>query len=69
MGMKPDKAYESDGNNSARLTITLPSGDYAELRDLAGSMRVSLAWVVRDAIRRYLRGEARMIRERLEGER
>lgn len=67
--MERDIDFESQKNDSTRLTVSIPAGDYAELRELAGSMRVSLAWVVRDAVRRYLRQEARLLRERWEGER
>ncbi len=66
--MEKHEQYGVDTDGSARLTISLPAGDYGELRALAAYMRVSLAWLVRDAIRRYLRSDAKIIRERWEGD-
>lgn len=37
-----------------RLSITLPEADIALLDALAKEKRVSLAWVVREAVRGYL---------------
>ena len=39
---------------SDRLTVTLDTGDRAELERLAKDTDRSLAWIVRDAIRQYL---------------
>lgn len=41
-------------NASDRLTVTLDTGDRAELERLAKDTDRSLAWIVRDAIRQYL---------------
>jgi len=37
-----------------RLTISLPPEDYLQLQRQAGELRVSLAWVVRNAVSSYL---------------
>lgn len=37
-----------------RLTVSLPPDDYERVRDLAERMRVSLAWVVREAVTEYM---------------
>ena len=39
---------------TVRATISFPAQHYAELEKLAQSRRVSLAWVVRDAVEKYL---------------
>ena len=41
-------------NGTIRLSVTLPALDYGELQRLAGDRRLSLGWLVRDAVRRYL---------------
>jgi len=41
---------------SVRASVSLPAEDYAELEAIARDQRVSLAWVVRDAVTRYLDG-------------
>ncbi|MGD0192278.1 MAG: ribbon-helix-helix protein, CopG family [Rhizomicrobium sp.] len=45
-------------NSPDRLTITLDAADRAALERLAKQTERSLAWVVREAIRRYLAGDA-----------
>jgi len=47
------KAQQSD-TETVRASISFPAGDYAELQRLAANMKVSLAWVVRQAIEEYL---------------
>ena len=42
---------------STRLSVTVPAADYDGVRKAADRMRVSVAWVVRDALHRYLRTE------------
>lgn len=46
-------AQQSD-TETVRASISFPAGDYAELQRLAANMKVSLAWVVRQAIEEYL---------------
>jgi hypothetical protein len=45
-------------NVSVRTTVSVPAGDYAELERIALRKKVSVAWVVRDAVERYLRNES-----------
>jgi hypothetical protein len=47
---------------TARLSITIPAEDYADIRVTADRKRVSVAWVVRDALRQYLREQAPLLR-------
>lgn len=42
---------------TVRASISFPAGDYAELERLAATKKVSLAWVVRQAIEEYLAKE------------
>jgi metal-responsive CopG/Arc/MetJ family transcriptional regulator len=37
-----------------RASVSFPEDQYAELERIAQSKRVSLAWVVRDAVQAYL---------------
>lgn len=43
-----------ESSKTSRTTITIPQEDHALLVHLAETKHVSLAWVVRDAIRSYL---------------
>jgi len=45
----------SDGDvKPARFSVSLPPTDYERVREEAERMRVSLAWVVREAVSVYL---------------
>lgn len=44
---------------AARLSITIPPDDYTDLKRTAHLKRVSIAWVVRDAVHQYLRPATR----------
>ncbi len=59
---KRDK-WESRSSRK-RLTITLPEADITLLDALAKEKRVSLAWVVREAVRGYLDASAPLLKER-----
>lgn len=50
--MKSDVCAES--GKTSRTTITIPQEDHELLARLAEAKHVSLAWVIRDAIRSYL---------------
>lgn len=39
---------------TARASITFPGGLYAELEQIAEAKKVSVAWVVRDAVEKYV---------------
>lgn len=50
----------SDGKqkaNTHRVSVTFSPDQYEDLQRIAKNKRVSLAWVVRDAVERYLAGE------------
>lgn len=52
VSMRP--ALGDDPGKTSRTTITIPESDHAQLIRLAENKHVSLAWVIRDAIRTYL---------------
>lgn len=41
-------------DRTVRASVSFPADHYAELERIAQSKRVSLAWVVRDAVQSYL---------------
>lgn len=41
-----------------RPTVSVPAAQYAELERIAGRKRVSVSWVIRDAISKYLAAES-----------
>ncbi|MCY4059256.1 MAG: ribbon-helix-helix domain-containing protein, partial [Gammaproteobacteria bacterium] len=47
---------ESAGRDPAvrRVSVSFDAADYEELRRIAAEKRVSLAWVVRDAVAAYI---------------
>lgn len=51
----PTQLVKSNGDpGSVRATISFPAEHYAELERLAHEKKVSLAWIVRDAVEKYL---------------
>jgi Ribbon-helix-helix protein, copG family len=53
------KAIESQASAKRRTTFMIDASDVAELEAIADIQRVSLAWVIRDAVKRYLSDRAR----------
>ena len=49
---------------SVRTTVSIPAQDYQELEQLAEQKRVSVAWVVREAVNKYLSDASPLFRER-----
>lgn len=47
---------------SVRTTVSIPREDYAEIERLARRKKVSVAWVVREAVDRYLDAESPLFR-------
>lgn len=58
----PSAAKETKPKASVRTTVSVPADDYAELEQIAKRKKVSVAWVVRDCIDRFLRTEAPLFR-------
>ncbi len=52
-------AKKADGSQrSVRSTVSIPEDQYIQLQRIAEKKRVSLAWVVREAIEQYLIAES-----------
>jgi metal-responsive CopG/Arc/MetJ family transcriptional regulator len=49
-------ASTSDEDSTVRTTVTIPKNDYDEIEKIARDKRVSVAWVVREAVADYLSG-------------
>lgn len=45
---------ERSGDAVRRVSVSFDAADYEELRKIAAEKRVSLAWVVRDAVAAYI---------------
>lgn len=55
--MKPDrgrKKASTDDTPSVRASISFPGDLYQTLEEIARQKKVSLAWVVRDAVAQYI---------------
>jgi len=54
--MKPNPSSndQASGDSTKRLSISVSKDEKAALEQIAAEKRVSLAWVVRDAISKYL---------------
>jgi metal-responsive CopG/Arc/MetJ family transcriptional regulator len=48
------KSNRNGNGQKPRISITLPEDHYDKVMELAEKKKVSLAWVVRDAVERYL---------------
>ncbi|MGE3957421.1 MAG: ribbon-helix-helix protein, CopG family [Vicinamibacterales bacterium] len=46
--------HEIDHGTTVRATISFPADHYATLEEIARQKKVSLAWVVREAVDTYL---------------
>lgn len=47
-------SYTSPAERTIRASVSFPEDQYEELERIAQSQRVSLAWVVREAVQSYL---------------
>ena len=58
MTKRPLKARQPvAGPDVERITLSIPSEDKSALAKIADEKRVSIAWVIRDAVTRYLKEE------------
>lgn len=64
--MQMPRSVEPSGSDrdgeSPRITVTLRKADYEEVCRLAHAKKVSNAWVIRDAVGRYIEAEAPLLR-------
>ena len=54
---------EGNGKKSVRATVSIPSDHYRDLEEIASEKKVSISWVVRDAIEDYLRNRWPLLQE------
>ena len=62
------RQVDSKMESTVRVSVTLDRTDYSEIRDIAKQKRVSIAWVVRDAVADYLHARAPLFSGRTRGE-
>jgi len=62
--MQKIKVTKEGNQKSIRTTVSIPSEDYKELESIALRSKVSVAWVVREAISHYLAEQAPLFRQR-----
>jgi len=48
------QSYTAPAERTVRASVSFPEDQYVELERIALDQRVSLAWVVRDAVQSYL---------------
>jgi metal-responsive CopG/Arc/MetJ family transcriptional regulator len=48
------QSYTAPAERTVRASVSFPGDQYTELERIALSQRVSLAWVVREAVQSYL---------------
>lgn len=48
------QSYTAPAERTVRASVSFPEDQYAELERIAQGHRVSLAWVVREAVQSYL---------------
>ena len=44
-------------SSGTRITVTIPPQDYSAVRSMAKNKKVSAAWIVRDAVEKYIQRE------------
>lgn len=54
MAVAAKQQHSPAKEGTARASITFPAGLYVELERIAGQKKVSVAWVVRDAVEKYI---------------
>jgi hypothetical protein len=58
------KSVMREKGDCVRASVSFGSEDYAELERIAGEKRVSVAWVVREAVSRYLAEQSPLFRSK-----
>jgi predicted transcriptional regulator len=56
------KQQHPPAREGTRASVTFPPDLYAELERLAGEKKVSVAWVVRDAVEKYVEAQYPLFR-------
>lgn len=50
-------------DRSVRTSVTLAAGDYTEIQRIADRKKVSAAWVIREAVEKYLAQASPLFRD------
>jgi metal-responsive CopG/Arc/MetJ family transcriptional regulator len=61
------RAGKAETPSSPRISITFPSDLYQTIEVIAKQKKVSLAWVVRDAMEKYITEQKPTIRKQRQG--
>jgi hypothetical protein len=64
VAMQKIKVTKEENQKSIRTTVSIPPEDYKELERIALNNKVSVAWVVREAVSHYLAEQAPLLRQR-----
>ena len=59
------KIQNQTTRSKVRLSVSVPSMDYSELEIIASRQKVSVAWVIRDAIDNYLKSRENVASNRV----
>jgi len=54
----------TSGKEGTRASVTFPGDLYAELERMAEEKKVSVAWVVRDAVEKYVEAQYPLLQRR-----
>ena len=54
MAKRRDQSDTTSAVRTVRASVSFPENQYVEIERIALNLRVSLAWVVRDAVQTYL---------------
>ncbi|NJA90143.1 ribbon-helix-helix protein, CopG family [Rhodocyclus tenuis] len=60
--MTATEKQHSQTKDGTRASVTFPAGLYAELERIAEENKVSVAWVVRDAVEKYVEAQYPLFR-------
>lgn len=55
------KPAEIQKKRATRITVTIPRNDYEVVVQMAKAKRVSTAWVVRDAVEKYIAADVPLL--------
>jgi hypothetical protein len=53
----PPSNMPGQRSNGTRITVSIPRQDYEVVQRMAKEKKVSAAWIVRDAVEKYIQGE------------
>jgi hypothetical protein len=54
-------AVRKDGQDTTRASVSLASADYEQIARIASQKKVSIAWVIREAVEVYLESKAPLL--------